>query len=218
MAQATAWKVKAAQKVQAMDDASLERLLRRRFRAMHGRGRRLPRDGGHHGYTPEEDRLLGTMSDVRVAEVLGRTKNSVRKRRVRLGIRPSARRAWDSDEDALLGRYADSEVARRLCRSYGSVQARRLKLGIKCFHSEFTNRTAEQDRWFGGVALETIARRTGRSLAAVRRRGSKVRPELFPPPKPAPPKWTQDQVRALGTATDRELARRLGRTRGRRGS
>jgi hypothetical protein len=111
-----------------------------------------------------------------------------------------------------LGRYSDSEVARRLNRSYGSVQCRRLGLGISSRHPEFTPWTPEQNSWFGKLPEKAIARRTRRSLASVRRRGRKLRPDLFPALRKAPPKWTESEVRLLGTLRDAELVTRLGRT------
>ena len=209
----TAESARAAEQLAALDDATVARLLRRSHRVIARRKR--PLTSARNYYTREEDRLLGTMADGRLAALLGRTKNSVRNRRIRLRkLRCAAARgrSWNAEEDALLGLYADSEVARRLRRSYGSVQCRRLKLGIACHHPEFTPWTAEQDSWFGQFSPQQISRRTRRSVAAVRRQGRKVRPDLFAPPRPAAPKWTAEQVRSLGTMTDRQLASRLGRS------
>ena len=205
-----------AEKLAALDDATALRLLRRSY--LYWRRRPVSYAArSSHLYTPEEDHLLGTMPDARLGKMLGRSKNSIRKRRKRLGkslLRP-LRRDWTPDEDALLGRYSDKEVARRLKRTYGSVQSRRLNLRITPCNSQFTPWSAEQDGWIGVLPVEEIVRRTGRSIQAVRRRGRKLRPDLFPRGRHWNGRqWLADEVRLLGTMPDTALAAQLGRTRG----
>ena len=70
-------------------------LLGRSVRAVRGRraAKGIPKLGRkwREFWTPEDDRLLGTLPDKEVAERLGRTLNSVTLRRQRLGI-PRLRR------------------------------------------------------------------------------------------------------------------------------
>jgi hypothetical protein len=83
-------------------------------------------------WTPEQDRLLGTMPDDEVARRVGRTRMAVQKRRFRLGIgdkRPE-RRPWTEAELALLGTLSDAELARRLQCSTGRVAYKRKSLHI----------------------------------------------------------------------------------------
>ncbi|HEY1719492.1 MAG TPA: hypothetical protein VGH42_14525 [Verrucomicrobiae bacterium] len=198
-----------------MDDATAARLLRRSYfrrewRTVHSLA------AASRAYTPDEDRLLGTMTDARLGKLIGRSKYSIRKRRQRLGksLLRRLRRDWTPEEDSLLGKFSDKEVARRLKRTYGSVQSRRLKLKVAPCHSQFTPWSAEQNGWIGVLRVEEIVRRTGRSIQAVRRRGSILRPDLFPRGLRWNGRaWLADEVQLLGTMPDAVLAAQLGRTR-----
>lgn len=197
------------------DTFEVARLLRQshlRGREPRGRRGRAKADS----YLPEEDRLLGTLPDAEVARQIGRTLNAVRKRRRRLGIAlvraVRRRRDWLPEEDTLLGTAPDTEIARRLGRSYGSVQCRRLDLHIPPFFSQFCNWTAEADAWFDSLSDAEIALRSGRSLPAVRARRRHLHPEAFPPRLPPAKGWKASEIALLGTQTDPEVARQIGRT------
>ena len=94
---------------------------------------RIRRAGGHSGlYTPEEDKLMGTMPNRQLAKRLGRTRIAVQARRIHLGIpilNPISH-VWTPAEDALLGTATDTEIAARLGRKIEVVCMRRQKLGI----------------------------------------------------------------------------------------
>jgi hypothetical protein len=84
-------------------------------------------------FTPEEDALLGTATDIEIGKRLGRHPSSVQARLLRLGMRksnPRKRRPWTPEEDALLGTATDTEIAARLDRHIATVCLRRQKLGI----------------------------------------------------------------------------------------
>jgi hypothetical protein len=76
--------VELAKRLAAMDDVTAARLLRRSYFRRDWQ-RINPAANPCTPYTPEEDGLVGTMSDARVGKILGRSKNSVQKRRIRLG-------------------------------------------------------------------------------------------------------------------------------------
>lgn len=87
-------------------------------------------------WTPQEDALLGTMIDKKVARRLGRRPEAVAQRRRELGIpafraRPArAHRAWSAAEDALLGTMTDKDLAAQLGCSTAEVFNRRRKLNV----------------------------------------------------------------------------------------
>jgi hypothetical protein len=86
-------------------------------------------------WLPEDDALLGTISDQEVARRLGRSATSVKARRARQGI-ASCRHWWTPGQDVLLGKFPDEELARRLGRTTEAVLARRERLGIPAHRPE----------------------------------------------------------------------------------
>jgi hypothetical protein len=86
-------------------------------------------------WLPEDDALLGTISDQEVARRLGRSATSVKARRARQGI-ASYRHWWTPGQDVLLGKFPDEELARRLGRTAEAVLARRERLGIPAHKPE----------------------------------------------------------------------------------
>jgi hypothetical protein len=176
-------------------------------------------------WTPPRVALLGTAPDGEVARRLGVTTAAVRNRRRLLGIPPlpaaqrSPRRPafWTRERVALLGKAPDGEVARQLGVTAGMVGYRRHLLGIPAFPA------ARQSSFWtpGRVALlgtatdREVARRLGVTAATVCNRRHALEIRAFPAgqPAPAPPSfWTPERDALLGTATDREIARRLGVT------
>lgn len=93
-----------------------------------------PRHREH--WTETEDRLLRsrTLSNSELAWQLGRSKKSVRHRRLTLGIhnRPTGR-PWTEAERALLGKMPDRKVAALTGRSLSAIRTRRITiLGLPC--------------------------------------------------------------------------------------
>jgi hypothetical protein len=91
-----------------------------------GQGRTIP---DQKLWQPEEDALLGTVSDKEAARQLGRTSGGVKARRIRKGI-VSCRYWWTPVHDVLLGKFPDEELAQRLDRSLEAIKARRERLKI----------------------------------------------------------------------------------------
>jgi hypothetical protein len=89
------------------------------------------------GWTADEETLLGTITDATAAERLGRSRDSVRYRRVALGISPARPNApplvWTAKMDAQLGTATDTAIGKRIGRSKLAVSRRRRKLGIVAF-------------------------------------------------------------------------------------
>lgn len=131
---------------------------------------RLRKPGGHFGaYSAEEDKQLGTMPDVELARLLGRTHKAVEARRIQLGIPKYDPKLhlWTSEEDALLGTMADSALAAQMGLSYRAVAHRRRRLGISVRLAHRRPWTPEEDALLGTAGDTEIAARLGRHLATV---------------------------------------------------
>jgi len=85
-----------------------------------------------HPWNPEEEKLLGRISDEAAAIKLGRTLTAVALRRARLGIPIShpKHKSWQKSELRLLAKHSNQEVARLLNRSVASVAHARVRCGI----------------------------------------------------------------------------------------
>src|SRR5882672_9805134 len=96
-----------AEKLAAMSDQQIARLLRGSHRLAH---RRIRRRTKGPGWTAREDQLLGKWPDKRLGRFLGRTYKAVQGRRLKLGIRFAPRgRPWTPDEERLF----DPSLTRR---------------------------------------------------------------------------------------------------------
>jgi hypothetical protein len=83
-------------------------------------------------WTPEEDALLGTMPDKKLARRLKRSYDAVAARRLHQGI-PSCnpkRKLWRPEDDRVLGTRPDGQIALLLRRTVLSIRNRRRKLGV----------------------------------------------------------------------------------------
>src|SRR5262250_1346683 len=83
-------------------------------------------------WTPEEDALLGTKPDAVLAAEFHRGAQTVRQRRLLLGLPVLALKApaWKPEEISLLGTDTDEAIASRLGRTVAAVMFRRFKLSI----------------------------------------------------------------------------------------
>jgi hypothetical protein len=189
-------------------------------------------------WTPEEERLLGTVTDRELARRLGRTVLAVQARRVirRIpSVLPTARH-WTPREDALLGTKTDAEVGRLLGRGATGVRRRRMLLHIRLNQWRVGNAvarkwTAAEEHLLGRLPDHDVAEQLGRSYhSVVARRRSLRRPArrslvrrvhrarqrrvdsdaAFT--KQAGQEWTTAEELLLGTQPDRKLALQLGRS------
>jgi hypothetical protein len=89
--------------------------------------------GGVRYWTPEEDALLGTMPDKKLARRLKRSYEAVAFRRLKEGIpfcNPK-RKSWRPEDDQVLGTRPDDQIALLLRRTVAAIKLRRRKLGIR---------------------------------------------------------------------------------------
>lgn len=84
-------------------------------------------------WTPELDALVGTMTDVKLAEQLGVGTHVVFMRRVNLGIPPYS--VWTDTALSMLGTMSDEELSRLLGVHKTTVRYKRLQLGIPSYRS-----------------------------------------------------------------------------------
>src|ERR1035441_7062776 len=82
-------------------------------------------------WTKQQDVLLGTMPDERLARKLRRSVEAVRARRHSKRI--SSRRRWRPEEDKILGTRPDPDIAKLLRRQISVVAQRRRRLGVPTF-------------------------------------------------------------------------------------
>ena len=78
-------------------------------------------------------KLLGTMTDAAVGQLLGRPRTGVQRKRAELGIDPVGgppQHAWTKAEIALLGRLPDGQLGLRIGLSRSTVMKKRRELGI----------------------------------------------------------------------------------------
>jgi hypothetical protein len=152
----------------------------------------------------EEDALLGTMSDEKLAKKLGRSVATVAKRREIKGIR-FYRKLWRPEDDRILGTRPDSQVAKLLGRRIATVVWRRLKLGIKCCyeHRPWLDHEIEM---LGVLSDKEVARLTGHTESSAEAKRLRLKISIASPKRR---RWSREEIALVGMISDRELARRL---------
>jgi len=161
-------------------------------------------------WTRREIALLGRMSDSSVAGRLRISVTAVVRKRRSLGIasfRPARRPIrWTKRQIRLLGRLPDRVVAERLGISAGTVRAKRLALGIRSTVGDRARAVVRKRelREIARLPVVEACRKFGLSNTTV----AKIRAELGL----AVRRWTDEDDRLLGTAPDRQVARRLRRS------
>jgi hypothetical protein len=85
------------------------------------------------GWSPEEDKLLKTLSTDEIRKRTGRTLSSIAHRRAALGIiNPAPKRwKWLPEHIALLGKLSDHRIASLLDCPVRKVKHKRGRLGIR---------------------------------------------------------------------------------------
>jgi hypothetical protein len=155
---------------------------------------------------------LGTATDTQLADQFGLTGNQVFVLRRHLGISkfsPYEKLAKDNPElVARLGTVRDSTLASEFGMSYETVNGLRNYLGIDKVSMDGGARAATPEviEMFKQVSLNEMATRTGKTTKALR----KMRKALgIPHFKPAS-LFTEEVIKALGTAPDPVIAERFG--------
>jgi len=137
--------------------------------AQRERRRQMGRAAREDRYTPEEDALLGTMSDREAAKLMGRSWIAVQGRRNKLKIPKfdAKLHQWTADEDALLGTMTDGALAARLGLTLSAVAHRRRRLKKAGRFAHRRPWTPEEDALLGTATDTEIAKRLDRHLATV---------------------------------------------------
>src|SRR5258708_3063830 len=148
--------------------------------------------------------LFGTLPDAEVAKVAGVSVGYVKKVRLEKGIHFEAEppRPWTSDEDALLGKYTDKQVAGVLGRGVGGGAPRP---PAPCLGGG----GGKGGGVLGKAEDEEVGKRLRGARSAVFTKRNKMGIE-----NPTVPgrEWSEAEIRLLGTAADKEIAQKLGRT------
>jgi hypothetical protein len=172
-------------------------------------------------WSKEELALLGVVSDPEVSKRTGRSLAAVHVRRRNLGLpavgegpKGPRRLDWTAAEDRVVRTRTVAEAVQRLNRSRGAIHKRREALGVA--EKREDPWSAKELALLGVVTDAEVARRTGRTLAAVKKkRGT----ELGLPAVVEGPKglrqldWTAEEDQVVRTRTVAEAARRLNRSR-----
>ncbi|GMU65398.1 MAG: hypothetical protein AMXMBFR36_16720 [Acidobacteriota bacterium] len=161
-------------------------------------------------WTRREIALIGSMSDAALAERLRISVTAVVRKRRSLGIasfRPARRPIrWTKRSIRLQGSLPDRVVAERLGVSAATVRAKRLALGIRSTLGDRARAVVRKRelREIARLPVVEACRRFDLSNTTV----AKIRAELGL----AVRRWTAEDDRLLGTAPDRDVARRLRRS------
>jgi hypothetical protein len=150
---------KSNQELRAILGWSYKRIHTRRRQLAGGKLRKLQPE-----WTLEEDRLLGTKPDAKLAKMFGRSAMSVGARRGQKRIR--LRKDWRPEDDKVLGSRTDHQIALLLGRSQPNIAWRRKKLGIPP-KAKARPWTQEEEALLGSKPDEELARAFGRTVLAV---------------------------------------------------
>ena len=163
-------------------------------------------------WTAEEDALLGTMSDAKVAEQVGVCSAAATQRRNKLGIPPFSHQGveyrWHPEDEALLGEMTDKELAARLGIADSTVRKRRHELGIP--HARKLVWTAHDEALLGTMTDKSVADQLGFAVATVKKRRHELGIKSFAAPAPPSHAWTKTEEKLLGTMPDSAVARKVG--------
>src|SRR5437867_11729642 len=103
---------------------------------------------GPRRWTARELKLLGTMADRDIGQLLRRSRWSVNRQRRLLKIpafKPKAKfKYWSPEEIRLLGTMPDEELAVKLNRTVDSIKGERFALGIPIFEPQVRQWTPEE--------------------------------------------------------------------------
>lgn len=163
-------------------------------------------------WLPWEEKLLGAMSDAKVAKRIGCSVLSVSLRRRQLGIprfgRLPAPIRWTRRWLSKLGKVTDRALAREMGVSVSAVVQRRRLLGIPARYEKRVVAMTPALRRLLREPNIVVERRTGLKTDTI----VKLRKEHGIPPPPAfrDRPWTRAAMKRLGKVPDAQLARELG--------
>jgi len=158
---------------------------------------------GSRQWTEEEIALLGTMTDVQLAQILNIDKSLVYLKRRELNI-PSYSPWNNPDNVALVGTMPDEDLASMLGIKTSAVSLKRRELGLKTFKVNAIDWTPDKIALLGTMSDPEVARIIGTNKTAVRLK----RTEL------GIPSYAlindEDSINVLGEMSDRDVAALLG--------
>lgn len=169
-------------------------------------------------WSDEHVSLLGTESDVRVADALGVTKSSAFKQRVKRGIpacHPStigARYKWTKRQIKMLGNIPDAQVAKKIGLDPSQVTEKRSILGIAPSHKPMQPRRKWTKKELARLG-KTSDRAVGEAIGVHRHTVGEKRRQLGIPAfgtKLIKDVWSRKNKNRLGKVADTQLARELG--------
>src|SRR6266567_7249539 len=102
-------------------------------------------DARRSTWTPKEISRLGTKADDELAAILGRSLESVSRKRQKLEIEAPLQPAWAPEAIRLRGTKPDREVAKLVGRIPVAVQLKRLQLGIRSWRAKSTKQRGPID-------------------------------------------------------------------------
>jgi hypothetical protein len=202
-----------------LSDTELTRLLGHQGRKVNAYRQRARRLYASNRFQEWEDAFLGKMTDREAARKTGRSINSIRVRRVRLGIpimyAHPAIRPWMAKEIKLLGTMTDLKLARQLGRRKHQVLAKRLSLKIPSFQHRRPARSwkASEIKLLGRFTDAEVARKIGCTQYTVYKKRIKLGIPAQRPFLPDYRKWTSAEDKLLGTMSDPQVSRRINRSR-----
>jgi len=164
-----------------------------------------------HRWTAKEDKLLGTMSDRRVAVQLGVPYYQVFYRRRKLGIAPYGVQKEIEWEDAMiaeLGKLPDAQLARLWNCSQVAIREKREELGIPACKKTTQKLAAKRVKQLGTVSDSVLAREWGVSVSFVTQQRNQRK--IPPCHKVKKLVLTKSDEKLLGKVPDVELAIKLG--------
>ncbi len=156
-----------------------------------------------HTWTEAELALIGTGSDLSVANALGLPFKLVAYKRRRMRI-PLLVQRWTEHELALLGRASDYRISRTLGKSHKAIRRKREKLGIPTFARKPWSEA--EIALLGKEPDYELGRKFARPTTSVRFKRTQLGIPAFSP------RWQPAETALLGNDTDQNIAKLLNRT------
>ncbi len=181
------------------------------YRALHGIDKAPPKDRFTHNWTEQDEQLLGSTSDRRVAAQIGVTPMQVMYRRKHLGIpspgkKPSLR--WTQKRIAQLGREPDHVLAKQWNVPQGVIRKKREELAIEPCTRTYQELPTEACEMLGTMQDNALARQFGLSPTFVR--NARIDAGIAPYRSTSPFVWKRKDLKRLGSVHDDVLAQQLG--------
>ncbi|TWT56327.1 hypothetical protein [Allorhodopirellula solitaria] len=180
------------------------------YRALHGIDQAPPMDRFAHHWTEQDDQLLGTASDRRVAAKIGVRPQQVMYRRVQLGIPSPGKKSslrWTKKRIDQLGRDPDHVLGKQWNVSPSVVRKKREELEIEPCKRRSQELSVEARELLGTVPDNVLAKQFGFSPTFIRNARNDA--GIAPCRSTAPFIWKKKNLKRLGRVHDDVLAQEL---------